>query len=121
MLPGGTPWVSQTLPPICEPFADAHRAQDGGARVDHHVILHVGVALDALDGIALLVQREALGAQSHALIDAHALADGAGLADDHARAVVDEEALADGGAGMDVDARGRVGQFRDDARDAGEP
>ena len=47
---------------------------------------------------------KAARAQRHALVEADALADRAGLADDHAGAVVDEEAAGDLRAGMDVDA-----------------
>ena len=70
LLPSGTAWVSQTLPPMVEPAADGDAAEDGGASVDDHVVLHDGVAVDALDGLAVGVEREALGAEGHALVEA---------------------------------------------------
>jgi hypothetical protein len=48
---------------------------------------------------AVGIRREALGAQRDGLVQAHALADDGGLADDDAGAVVDEEAGADLRAG----------------------
>ena len=75
------------------------------------------MARDALGQGAVGVLGEGERAQGHALVEAAAVADDAGLADDHARAVVDEEIVADGGPGMDVDARARVGHLGDDARD----
>src|SRR5512147_3325608 len=50
---------------------DDHPAQDGGPGVDDDVVLDDGVAVDALDGIPLLVEGEALGPQGDALVDAH--------------------------------------------------
>jgi hypothetical protein len=57
-----------------------------------------------LMGIALLIQRKALGAQGDPLVDAHIVADDAGLADDDPGAMVDETAFADGGPRVNVDA-----------------
>ncbi|MGC3998786.1 MAG: hypothetical protein QM767_15555 [Anaeromyxobacter sp.] len=73
--------------------------------------------IDPLDRGSVLVEREALRAQGHPLVDADPAPDHRGLADHHPGPVVDEEALADAGARVDVDAGERVGVLGDDARD----
>ena len=73
------------------------------------------MARGALDRHAVLVERETLRAERHALVEADARAEDCSLADDDAGAVVDEEALADLRARVDVDARARVRELRDDA------
>ena len=77
------------------------------------------MAGDALDGVAVLVQREALGAEGDALVELDVAPDDAGLADDHARAVVDGEMAAYLRAGVYVDARLAMGHFGDDAGNEG--
>ena len=51
------------------------------------------------------------------MVELHAVADLAGLADDHAGAVIDEEVGSDRGAGMDVDAGAAVGPLGHHARE----
>ena len=78
--------MSQTLPPDHRIGADARvAAEDRRVGVDRHVVPDVGMALHALDGVALVVRLERLGAQGHALVELHVGADGRGLADDDAR------------------------------------
>ncbi len=89
------------------------------ARVYHHIVLNVGMALDALDGVAVFIEREAFCAQRHTLIQLDVGADGARFADYHARAVVDEKAAADGRARVDVYACVPVRVFRHNAREDG--
>ena len=93
------------------------RPEDRGPGVYHDVVLDDRVAVDPLDRGPVLVEREALRAERHALIDADTIADARRLADDDAGAVIDEEPLADRRAGVDVDAGEGVGVLRDDARD----
>ena len=63
-----------------------------------------------------LVDREALRAERHALVERHAIADDRGLADHDAGAVVDEELAADPRAGVDVDAGAAVRVLGEQAR-----
>jgi len=95
-------------------------AEDSGTGVDNHVVLNVGVALDAFDGIAVLVKGEGACAQRHALIHLDPVADGGCLTDDNTGTVVNEEAFADLRAGMDVDTGALVGIFAHDAGDNGD-
>ncbi|CAB5709211.1 Uncharacterised protein [Comamonas aquatica] len=97
-------------------LADGHPPQDGGAGVDHHVVLDDGVACPAFLQVALGILGKALGAQGHGLVDAHVLSEDGGLSDHHARAVVDEAARTDLRTGVDVDARLPMGQLGHDAR-----
>ena len=76
----------------------------------------VGWRLPALRLVGAAAVADRQRAQRHALVDAHAVADQRGLADDDAGAVVDEERLADGRAGVDVDAGARVGVLGQHAR-----
>jgi FMN-dependent oxidoreductase (nitrilotriacetate monooxygenase family) len=92
--------------------ADGDAAQDCRAGVDHHVVFDDRVARHALDQYTLFVSREALGAQRHMLVQAHALADDRGFADHHAGAMVDEEAGADLRRRVDVDAGRRMCDVR---------
>ena len=85
-LLGGTERVSQTFPPITEPRPMVIRPRIVAPEV------------------AVLVCREAARAKRDRLVDAHAVADDRGLADDDAGTVIDEEAFADRRAGVDVDA-----------------
>ena len=108
-----------------EPHAAADRraashgdaAEDGGAGIDHDVVLDDGMAQPPLDQRARLVGGEAARAERHGLVQAHSLADHAGLADDDAGTVVDEEAAADLRPGMDIDAGERMGDLADGARE----
>ena len=73
------------------------------------------MALDAFDGVALLVQLKGLGADGHALVELDMAAKAGGLSDDNARAVVDAEVFADGGPGVYVDAGLLMGVLGHDA------
>ena len=95
-------------------------AEDGGVGVDNAVVADVGVALDALDGVALLVELKALRAEGNALIYLDVVADGGGLADNDTRAVVDKEILADCRACVDIYAGLLVGVLGHNSRQIGD-
>ncbi len=94
-------------------------AEDGGVGVDNAVVADVGVALRALDGIALLVELKALRAEGNALIYLDVVADGGGLADNDTRAVINEEILADCRACVDINAGLLVGVLCHNSRQIG--
>ena len=96
---------------------DRLAAEDRGVGVDDHLVLDGRVPLLVAEDVAVLVAGEAQGAERHALVDLHPVADVGRLADDDARAVVDEEPPADRGAGVDVDARLAVGVLGHHPRD----
>lgn len=98
-------------------YGDA--AEDGAVAVYDDVVFEDRVAVDALDGVALLVKGEALGTEGDALVELHVVAEDAGGTDYHACAVVDGEVAADGGGGMYVDTSLAVGHLGDDAGDEG--
>ena len=98
---------------------DGDAAEDGTVAVDDDIVIKNGVAINALDGVALLVEREALGSEGDSLIELHMVAEDAGGTDDNAGAVVDGEVTADGGGRVYVDARLAMGQLGDDAGDEG--
>ena len=83
-------------------FTDGHAAKHGGVGVDDHVVLDNRVAWDALDRIAVLVERKTLGTECHTLIELDVISNDTGLPDDYTRTVVDGERGADGCSGMDV-------------------
>jgi hypothetical protein len=60
---------------------------------------------------AVGVDAETFGAQRDRLVEAHPIADDGSFADHHTGPVIDEEAVANACAGVDVDARGGVGEF----------
>jgi hypothetical protein len=74
------------------------------------------MAVDAFNRIALCIEGEALGAESHSLVEADILSDYGGLSYYHSRAVVDEETLVDLSSGVNIDSGLRMGYFRDDPR-----
>ena len=74
-------------------IAHGDAPQDGGIGIDHHIVADDGVAGDALDRVALVVEREASSSERHALIEFHVVADDAGGANHHARAMVDGEVV----------------------------
>ena len=78
-------------------------AEDGGPGIDDHVVADLRVPVDALDGVAVFADREALGSERDALVKLYVVADYGGFTDDDACAVVDEEIASDGCARMDVD------------------
>ena len=96
-------------------MADGDATENRGVGVDGDVILDDGVARH-VEHITVSVILEALGTESHALIQRDMSTDDTGFADDDTRAVVDGEVLADAGAGVYVDARLGVRLLGDDAR-----
>ena len=83
--------------------------------VDGDVVADVGVAFDALHGVAVGVDLEGFGPEGHALVDFDVVADGRGLADHHTGAVVDEKVFADARAGVEIGAGAFVGVFGEHA------
>ena len=77
-------------------------AENGGVGINNAVIADVGMALDALDGIAVGIKLEAFGSKGNTLIDLDTVAYGRGLAYYNTRAVIYEEILANGSAGVYV-------------------
>lgn len=77
------------------------------------------MAGNALDGVAVVVERETLGSQGDSLVELHVVADDAGGPDDYARAVVDGEMVADGSRRMDVDASLGMGHLGNDSWNQG--
>ena len=71
--------------------ADGDPSEDRRTRVDRDLVFDDGVAVDALDGVAVIVEGEALGAERYALVDANSFADLRRLSNDYACTVVDEE------------------------------
>ena len=98
---------------------DGDATEDGAVAIYDDIVLEDGMAVDALDGVALCVEREALGAEGDALVELHVVAEDAGGADDNACAMVDGEVAADGGGRVYVDSRLAMGHLGDDARDEG--
>ena len=90
---------------------DGDAAQNGRAGVDHYIIFDDGMTRMTFDQGAVFVDGETLGAQSHRLIEPHALADEGGFTNHHAGAVVNEKTAADSRAGMNVDGRWPNGRF----------
>ena len=83
---------------------DRPAAENRGVGVDDDAVFERRMPLLPANQLALSVGREAEGAEGHALVELHVLADVARLADDDAGAVIDEEIAADRGAGVNVDA-----------------
>ena len=98
--------------------ADGDAAEYRGIGVNGDMVFDNRVAGD-VEHVAVLVVLETLRAQRHALIQRHMVADDRCLTDHHARTVVDREVLPYLRPWMDVDARLRVGQLRDDTGDDG--
>ena len=86
--------------------APNHRSatENGGIRVDGHMIPHFRVALTSLHDRAGLVLRKTPSAESDSVIEFHTPTDAASLPDNDTCAVVDEKTVADARAGVDVDA-----------------
>ena len=101
--------------------ADGDASQQCGVGVYDDVVFNDRVTRNALDGVALLVERETLGSERHALIELHVVSDDAGLADDHARSMVDGEMAAYCGAWVDVDSRFRMCHLCHHARNERHP
>ena len=77
------------------------------------------MAGNTLDGLAVFVQREALGTEGHTLVQLHVVADDAGLADYHTRTVVDGKITTYFRSWMDIDSRFTVRHLGDDAGNEG--
>ena len=84
-------------------MADQDVAQHLGSGPDNDVVAQGRMAL------ALLITG---AAERHALVEQHIVADLGGFPDDHAGAVVDEEPPPDGCARMDLDARKKAAELR---------
>src|SRR5580658_5722764 len=74
---------------------DCHTTQNRRSRVYHYVVFHYRMSRHALYGPPALVKRERASSKRDSLIEAHAVADDARLADNDARTVIDEEARPD--------------------------
>ena len=98
---------------------DGDAAEDGAVAVYDDIVLEDGVAVDALDGVALCIQWETLGPESNTLVEFHVIAYDAGGSDDHSCAMVDGEMAADGSGRMYVDACLAMGHLGDDTWDKG--
>jgi hypothetical protein len=87
--------------------ADADGTENAATGAKHHAVSNGGVALGAL-----AVRPPSMGAECHAVVDHHVVADLGGLADDHTHAVVDEQPPADTGTRMDFDAGDQARRLR---------
>lgn len=85
--------------------------QNRRSRINHHIILNDRMAWMAFLQLARLIRREPLGTQRHRLINPHTLADNRGFTNHHTRTVIDKETAANLRAGVNVDPRGRMGDF----------
>ena len=84
--------------------ADGDSAEDGGVAVDDDIIADDGMTCYALDGVAILVEREGEGTKGYSLVEFDTIADDAGGAYHYASAVVDGEMTAYLSGGVDVNA-----------------
>ena len=91
--------------------ADGYPAQNGGIAIDYHIVADDGVTGDALDGVAVLVEREGESPEGYSLIEFHAVAYDTGGAYHYASAVVNGEMTAYLSGRMNVDACLGVSQF----------
>ena len=62
-------------------------APNGRVGIDRHGVAHVGMALADFHDLPVLVFRKAARTGRHAVVELHAVADAAGVADDEAGAV----------------------------------
>ena len=91
--------------------ADGDSAEDGGVAVDDDIIADDGMTCYALDGVAILVEREGESPEGYPLIKFHAVAYDTGGAYHYASAVVNGEMTAYLSGRMNVDACLGVSQF----------
>ena len=84
--------------------ADGYPAQNGGIAIDYHVVADDGVTGDALDGVAILVEREGEGTKGYSLVEFDTIAYDTGGAYYYASAVVNSEITAYLSGRMNVDA-----------------
>ena len=78
------------------------------------------MAGNTLDGLAVFVQREALGTEGHTLVQLYVVADDAGLADYHTRTMVDGKITAYFRSRMDIDSCFTMRHLGDDAGNEGD-
>ena len=97
-------------------LANRDPPQNRRTGVDHHIILNNRMPRMALLQLPVFIGGEAFGTQRDRLINPHSLANNRGFADHHPSPVIDEETATDLRPRMDVDAGGRVGDFRADPR-----
>ena len=93
---------------------DSDAPQDSGIGVDYHIVLDDRVAGNPLYGVAILIEREALGTQRHTLIQFHIVAYDTRRTNYHTSAVVYREMMTDIGRRVNVDASLRVSHLGDD-------
>ena len=100
-------------------MADGDASKYGTVTIYDDVIFEDGMAVNAFDGLALLVKWEALGSESDTLIELYMVADDTGGTDDYSSAMIDGEVVTDGGGGVYVYACFAMGHLGDDAWDEG--
>ena len=98
-------------------YGDA--TEDGAIAIYDDVVLEDGMSVDTLDGVALCIEREALGPEGDTLVELHVLADDAGGTYHHPRAMIDGEVVAYGGGWMYVDTCLAMCHLGDDTWDEG--
>ena len=94
-------------------------AKDGAIAVDDNIILEDGVTVNALNGVPLSIEREALGTKGYALIEFYMIAEDAGGTNDNTRAMVNGKMTSNGSGRVYINARLAMGHFGDNARDEG--
>jgi len=100
MAPGGDAVRQPDIAANRRSSADRHAAKNGRARVNDHVVLHDGMPWNGLDQRAVLILWETARTERHRLIEAHALPDDRGLADDDTGSMIDKKAPLNIGAWM---------------------
>ena len=88
-------------------------SQDGGIRINCHVVLDDWVTRH-VQHVAVLIVFKALGTQRHTLIECHVITDDTRLTYYHTRSVVNRKVFADGSSRVNIDTRLRVSLFCDD-------
>ena len=97
-------------------LADGDAPQDSGVGVDYHVVLQDRVARNALDRIAVGIERKALRSERHTLIQFHVVANDARFANHHSCAVVNSEVSAYLCPWVDVNSCFRMRHLSKDSR-----
>ena len=94
-------------------------AKNGTITIDDDIVFEDGMAVDALDGITLSIERKVLCSESNALIELHVVAEDAGCTDDDTRTMVNGKVTANGGSRVYVDTSLAMGHLSNDARNEG--
>jgi len=94
---------------------NGNATQDRSTRINDDIIFNDRISYIAFDKNAVIIFLETFGTQGNGLIYANMPPDNCGFAYDHACAVVDKKTLADLCAGMNVNSRGGVSNFGDNA------